>query len=135
MVRILEYTKAHFLPALHQQLIDAGYTPWPVVGEDPARPFHLELGFPDDFADDAGVEAVVMAHDRAAALAAYEAARQAEADDNSQVRQAIPVLVADADRLEDTAQALTAQQVRNHLARTDRVLARALRVLARRLGE
>ena len=133
-MRTLTYTKAHHLMTLHGELNAAGYHPAPVVGEDPARPFHLELGFPDDFADDAGVEAVVMAHDRAAALAAYEAARQAEADDNAQVRQAIAVLLADADRLEDTAQALSAQQVRNHLARTDRVLARALRVLARRLG-
>jgi hypothetical protein len=91
-MRTLTYTKAHHLATLHAELNAAGYHPWPVVGEEPARPFHLELGFPDDFADDAGVEAVVMAHDRAAALAAYDAARQAEQDDNAQARQVLAQL-------------------------------------------
>lgn len=128
----MRYVTPHHLPTLHDELLAAGIVPTYVggVADDPDG---VELDVPDG-TDPAAVRAVVDAHDGAAALAAWEAARQAEADDNAQVRQAVATLLADAARLEDAAQALSAQQVRNHLARTDRVLAGALRVLARRLG-
>jgi hypothetical protein len=54
------------------------------------------------------------------------------ADDRDRARELYDALVADAERLEDTTQALTAAQLRAHLARTTRGLAALLRYLGRR---
>jgi uncharacterized protein YdgA (DUF945 family) len=84
---------------------------------------------PEDF-DRAAT--VVAAHDAAAYDAAEEAEQDADDDDRLTLRQVHDTLLADALRLEDTATTLSAQQVRNHVARCDRALAGLLRVLRRR---
>lgn len=132
MTKRLEYSKAHHLSTLHDELNAAGIAPT-YLGDKPGTAWGIEMDVADD-QDETAVAAVVNAHDRAAAQAAWDAARQAEASDNDGIRTAVAVLLADAARLEDTTVAMTLQVVRNHLARTDRMLAGALRVLARRLG-
>lgn len=142
----LEYAVAHHLPTLHDELIRAGISPT-YLGDDPDDPDGIEMEVPDG-TDPAAVAAVVAAHNGAAARAAWQAARQAEADDNAQVRAAVATLATDADNLialatalENTANTLTTQALRDRmasiargLARTDRILASALRVIARRTG-
>lgn len=97
------------------------------VGTDDAA---TTVRFPDDL-DPAAVDAVVAAHD-AAAIDAADAQRASEdVADRDLARSMYAVLLADAARLEDSTQALTAQVIRNHLARTDKALAAILRRLAR----
>jgi hypothetical protein len=83
-------------------------------------------------ADEAAVAAVVAAHDASAIDAAREADEAADEADRLTLREVVAVLVADAARLEDTTVTLSPQVIRNHLARTDRVLAATLRYLRRR---
>ena len=74
---------------------------------------------------DEGDDTIALDAAEAEALAADEA-------DRSALRDLLGVLAADIARLEDTAQALTAQAIRNHLARTDRALVAIMRHLRRR---
>ena len=75
-------------------------------------------------------EAQIAAWVAAALTAQDEAAAEEERRTlRRQIRLALAALEADATRLEDTATALSAQQIRNHLARTDRVLVGLIRVL------
>lgn len=97
------------------------------VGDD------ARLGRPGaKFWRDGRIEVVSPPEPTAEEVAARQAEAQADADDRTALRDAIAVLLADAARLEDTAQAMTAQQIRAHAARTARNLARTLAVLRRR---
>lgn len=123
MTKRLEYTKPHHLSTLHNQLVAAGYRPAPVEGEDPQRPGWLALTFPDAFADVAGVAAVVAAHDRAGAVAAWQAARDAETQEDG----ALPLRLADLDAaIVAWPAATTAQKLDGVL-----VLLRACRLILR----
>jgi hypothetical protein len=76
----LEYTVAHRLSALHDELIAAGIFPT-YLGDDPAdAPDGLVMEVPDG-TDAAAVAAVVAAHDPAAVDAAAQAAAAAFAQD------------------------------------------------------
>ena len=106
----LTYTRPHLLAALHDELIAAGLPPLRCEGGYPDRPDAIALEY-DDAADEAAVAAVVAAHDGAAAQSAYDAARQAERDEDTQVTG----FVAQLDDAIATAQAagtLTAAQVK-----------------------
>lgn len=79
---------------------------------------------PEQFA---AAATVVAAHDVAALNAADAAARADDTSDRQVARLAVAVLLSDAARLEDTTQALSAQVIRNHLARTNKAVAALLR--------
>jgi hypothetical protein len=83
-------------------------------------------------AERALVDPVVAAHDAAAIDAAAAAEQDADEDDRLTLRQVVATLLADADRLEDTTITMSGQVIRNHVARTDRAVARLLAVLRRR---
>jgi len=85
-----------------------------------------------DEADFDTAASVVAAHDAASIDAVQAQAATDDRTDRASAKQAIAVLLTDAARLEDNAQPLTVQQLRNHLARTNRALAAVLRYLARR---
>jgi hypothetical protein len=125
------YTKAHDLDALHDALIAAGLRPT-YIADKPGVANGFDLTFADGTSQ-AAVDAVVDAHDPAPIVAERLAAKAQEQDDRSAIKAAIAVLVADAARLEDTGQAMTSQVVRNHLARTDKILAALCRFIARRM--
>lgn len=58
----LTYTHARNLDRLHDELLAAGYAPLGVEGVED-EPEGICLTFADDFADEAGVAAIVAAHD------------------------------------------------------------------------
>jgi hypothetical protein len=68
------------------------------------------------------------------ASAAYSDSTERDQDtvDRADLRLAVAVLIADAGRLEDQQLVLSAQQLRAHLARTNRALVAIVRSLARR---
>lgn len=127
----LTYTKAHHLTALHDELIAAGIHPT-YVGDDPAVADGIALEVSDD-QDAAAVAAVVAAHDGAAALAAWQAARQAERDEDSQAAG----YVAQLDDAIATAQAagtLTNAQIKGGLLLALRGIRLIIRYELRRRG-
>jgi hypothetical protein len=81
----LEYTVAHALSALHDELIAAGIAPT-YLGDDPDNaPDGLVLEVPDGTAE-AAVAAVIAAHDPAAVAAAETARAQQFAQDVQTVK-------------------------------------------------
>jgi len=76
MTTRLEYTVAHDLNALHDELIAAGIHPTYIGGDkdDPDNADRLVIEVPDD-TDPEAVQAIIDAHDPAAIEAAKEAAR------------------------------------------------------------
>lgn len=131
MTKRLTYTKAHLLTALHDELIAAGIHPT-YVGGDPADPDGIVLELPDD-ADEAAVAAVVAAHDGAAATAAWDAARQAERDEDGAVRGLLTQLD-DAIATASGAGTLTAAQVKGGLLLALRAIRLIVRYELRRRG-
>lgn len=127
----LTYTRPHWLPALHDQLLAAGIVP-SYVGGRADDPDGIALEVPDG-TDEAAVAAVVAAHDGAAAAAAWQAARQAERDEDDQG----PVLLGQLDDAIATIVAnrtLTAAQVRTGLLLALRATRLVVRYLLRRRG-
>lgn len=129
MTKRLEYTKAHHLSTLHDELVAAGIRP-SYLATRPGTVFGIEMDVADD-QDEAAVAAVVMAHDRAAAQAAWDAARQAEAAEDSALDQRIADLDAATAALQGTP---TANQVRLALLDVARATRLALRLERRRRG-
>jgi hypothetical protein len=81
----LEYTVAHQLNALHDELIAAGIAPT-YLGDDPDNaPDGLVMDVPDG-TDEAAVAAVIAAHDPAAVEAAAAARAQQFAQDVQTVK-------------------------------------------------
>lgn len=80
----LEYTVAHDLNALHNELIAAGINPT-YVGDDPDDPDGVVIEVPDD-TDPAAVEAVINAHDKAAVEQAQETARTQHQNDIANIK-------------------------------------------------
>lgn len=124
MTKRLTYTKAHLLTALHDELVAAGIRP-SYVGGTAGDPDDIELAV-DDAVDEAAVAAVVAAHDRAAATAAWDAARQAERDEDTQVRGLLAQLD-DAIATASGTGTLTAAQVKAGLL----LALRAIRLIVR----
>lgn len=127
----LTYTRPHHLATLHDELLAAGIAP-AYLGDDPAVADGIALEVPDD-QDEAGVAAVVAAHNRAAALAAWQAARQAERDEDGQAAG----FVAQLDEAIATAQAagtLTNAQVKAGLLLALRACRLIIRYELRRRG-
>ncbi len=124
MTKRLTYTKAHILTALHDDLVAAGIHP-SYVGDTPGDADGIELEVADS-QDEAAVAVVVAAHDRAAAVSARQAARQAERDEDTQVR-GIVAQLDDAIATASGAGTLTAAQLKAGLL----LALRAVRLLVR----
>lgn len=131
MTKRLSYTKAHLLDALHDELIAAGIRP-SYVGDQPGTANGIELDVADE-QDEAAVAAVVAAHNRAAAQAAWDAARQAERDEDGQVRGLLSQLD-DAIAVATGAGTLTGVQVKAGLALALRAIRLIIRYELRRRG-
>jgi hypothetical protein len=122
--------------ALLDQLAAAGLPGLPVEMDGDYRPDGTIVNdttcwvtcAPEQFDAVAGV---VSAHDAAALDAAAAQAAGEDQADRDLARTMYAALLADVARLEDTTVTMTAQVYRNHLARTDRVLAAVLRRLRR----
>lgn len=116
--------------ALHDQLVAAGVTPRYVggVADDPTG---VVIECADT--DEAAVAAVVAAHDRAAALAAWDAARQIEAQEYGQAP-AILTQLDDAIATVQGAGTLTAAQVKAGLLLALRAIRLIVRYELRRRG-
>jgi len=116
--------------ALHDQLVAAGVHP-SYVGGVAGDPTGVVIECAD--ADEATVAAVVAAHDRAAALAAWDAARQAETQEYGQA----PAILAQLDDAIATVQGagtLTAAQVKAGLLLALRAIRLIVRYELRRRG-
>lgn len=127
----LMYTRAHHLTTLHDELIAAGIHP-SYVGGVADDPDGIVLEVPDGTSA-AAVAAVVAAHDGAAAVAAWDAARQAEAAEDSQAAG----FVAQLDEAIATAQAagtLTNAQIKAGLLLALRGIRLIIRYELRRRG-
>lgn len=131
MTKRLTYTKAHVLTTLHDELIAAGIYPT-YLGDKPNTANGIDLDVADD-QDEAAVAAVVAAHNRAAAQAAWDAARQAETDDDTAVRGLLTQLD-DAITTAQGAGTLTAAQVKGGLLLALRSIRLIVRYELRRRG-
>lgn len=131
MARTLTYSKAHHLSTLHDELIAAGYRPEIVQGEDPARADWIGLTFADNFADEAGVAAVVARHDRDRARREWDEARAREAQDGRGLATVEVELTA---AIEGLPAPLTLVALRPVLLAMLRALVRLVRLERRRQG-
>lgn len=129
MTKRLTYTDVE-INALHDALIAAGITPRYVGGvrDDPTGAV-IEVAD----ADADKVAAVVATHDRAAAVAAKQAARQSERDEDTQVRGLVAQLD-DAIATASGAGTLTAAQVKAGLLLALRAIRLIVRYELRRRG-
>jgi hypothetical protein len=131
MTKRLTYTKAHLLSSLHDELIAAGIAPT-YLGDKPGTANGIEMDVADE-QDEAAVAAVVAAHNRASAQAAWDAARQAEADDDTQARGLVAQLD-DAITLASGAGTLTAAQMKAGLLLALRSIRLVVKYELRRRG-
>lgn len=129
MTQRLTYSNVE-MNALHDALIAAGITPR-YVGGVPDDPTGAVIEVADADADK--VAAVVAAHDRTASVAAKEAARQAERDEDTQVRGLVAQLD-DAIATASGAGTLTAAQVKAGLLLALRAIRLIVRYEMRRRG-
>jgi len=116
--------------ALLDQLVAAGVTVERV--ESNASGADTTCWVTCDPADYDKVATVVAAHDATALDAAATQAQTDDDTDRTTLRGLIATLLNDATTLADATQTLTAQQVRNRIARTDQALVAVLRYLRRR---